>query len=164
MQSKITYNPIGIIKTPFSQIAEMPVQPCGAAGAEGTIELKREYIIGLVDLVGFSHLILLYHFHLVDHPKLLVIPFMDDKPHGIFATRAPVRPNPIGMSVVRLQKIENNLLFIEGVDMVDGTPLLDIKPFFPKYDNHFDVRYGWLEEKRDIDITTIKSDERFGSK
>jgi tRNA-Thr(GGU) m(6)t(6)A37 methyltransferase TsaA len=164
MNTTVTYKPIGIIKTSFTKIAQMPVQPCGAAGSEGIIELKWEYIMGLVDLVGFSHLILLYHFHLVDNPKLLVIPFMDDKPHGIFATRAPVRPNAIGISVVRLQKIEDNLLFIEGVDMVDGTPLLDIKPFFPKYDNHFDVRYGWLEAKGDIDITTIKSDERFGSK
>jgi tRNA-Thr(GGU) m(6)t(6)A37 methyltransferase TsaA len=164
MHTQIIYHPIGIIRTSFTKIAEMPVQPCGAAGAEGIIELKREYMKGLVDLVGFSHLILLYHFHLVDHPKLLVIPFMDDQPHGIFATRAPVRPNAIGMSVVRLQKIEDNLLFIEGVDMVDGTPLLDIKPFFPKYDNHVDVRYGWLEAKGDIDITAIKSDERFGSK
>ena len=164
MHTRITYKPIGIIKTPFTSIAEMPIQPCGASGAKGIIELKREYIMGLVDLTGFSHLILLYHFHLVDHHKLLVIPFMDDKPHGIFATRAPIRPNPIGMSVVRLQKIENNLLFIEGVDMVDGTPLLDIKPFFPKYDNHSDVRYGWLEEKGDLDITAIKSDDRFGFK
>jgi len=142
----------------------MPFQSRGAEGIEGIIELNREFVKGLTDLDGFSHLILLYHFHLVGNTTLLVIPFMDDKPHGIFATRAPVRPNPIGMSVVRLQKIEDNLLFIEGVDMVDGTPLLDIKPFFPKYDNHVDVRYGWLEEKGDLDITAIKSDERFDSK
>jgi tRNA (Thr-GGU) A37 N-methylase len=94
----------------------------------------------------------------------MVIPFMDDKPHGIFATRAPARPNAIGISVVKLRKIENNLLFIEGVDMVNGTPLLDIKPFFPKYDNHFGVKYGWLEAKGEMDITAIRSDERFGSK
>ena len=164
MQPEITYNPIGVINTPFTKTVEMPIQPCGADGAEGIIELNPELTPGLVDLEGFSHLILLYHFHLVGGYKLSVIPFMDDQPHGIFATRAPVRPNAIGISVVKLRKIENNLLFIGGVDMVDGTPLLDIKPFFPKYDNHFDVRHGWLEKKGDIDITTIKSDERFGSK
>jgi tRNA-Thr(GGU) m(6)t(6)A37 methyltransferase TsaA len=88
---------------------------------------------------------------------------MDDKPHGIFATRAPARPNPIGLSTVKLKKIENNLIYIEGVDMVDGTPLLDIKPFFTKYDNRTDAKAGWLEGKEDIDITKIKSDNRFGS-
>jgi len=164
MQPEIIYKSIGIIKTPFENIAAMPVQPRGAEGVEGIVELNPELVPGLADLEGFSHLILLYHFHLIAGPRLSIIPFMDDKPHGIFATRAPTRPNAIGISVVKLLKIENNLLFIEGVDMVNGTPLLDIKPFFPKYDNHFNVKYGWLEGKGEIDITTIKSDDRFGSK
>src|ERR1035437_5251522 len=151
MQPEISYKPIGFIKTPFRHIADMPIQPSGAGGVEGIVELNREYEMGLVDLGGFSHLILLYHFHLINSHKLMVIPFMDDKPHGIFATRAPARPNAIGISVVKLKKIKNNLLSIEGVDMVNGTPLLDLKPFFPTSDNHFGVKYGWLEGKENID-------------
>ena len=158
----ITYKPIGYIRTPFLKIAEMPVQPNGALGIYGVIDLNEELVPGLADLDGFSHLILLYHLHLVKESKLTVVPFMDDKPHGIFATRAPARQNPIGISTVKLQKIEGNLIYIEGVDMVDNTPLLDIKPFFPKYDNKQKVKYGWLEEKKNIDITKIKSDNRFG--
>ncbi len=161
MNKEITYQPIGYIKTPFDSISNMPIQPCGAKGVEGVIELKLEYEAGLIDLEGFSHIILLYHFHLIKGHKLYVVPFMDDKPHGIFATRAPSRPNAIGISTVKLIKIENNLLYIEGADMVNGTPLLDIKPFFPKYDNQFDVKFGWLESKDKIDITKIKSDNRF---
>jgi len=157
----ITYKAIGIIRTPFLKISDMPVQPNGAAGIYGVIELNPDLISGLIDLDGFSHLILLYHLHLVKESKLSVIPFMDDKPHGIFATRAPARPNPIGISTVKLQKVEGNLLYVEGVDMLDSTPLLDIKPFFPKYDNQQDVKFGWLEEKKNLDITQIKSDNRF---
>ena len=163
METKITYKPIGFIRTPFPKISEMPVQPNGAIGVYGVIELNDELVSGLNDLEGFSHLILIYHLHLVKESKLSVIPFMDNKPHGIFATRAPARPNPIGISTVKLQKIEGNLLYIEGVDMVDNTPLLDIKPFFPKYDNQQNVKYGWLEEKVDLDITKIRSDDRFGA-
>lgn len=161
MKQKICFQPIGYIRTPHHSIARMPVQPNGAFEIEGIIELKQEYMEGLVDLDGFSHLILIYHFHLINEHRLQVIPFMDDKPHGIFATRSPARPNPIGMSTVRLKKIKNNLLYFIGADMVDGTPLLDIKPFFPNYDNQTDVKFGWLEEKGEIDISEIKSDERF---
>jgi tRNA-Thr(GGU) m(6)t(6)A37 methyltransferase TsaA len=164
MQTEIIYRPIGFVKTPFQEVSEMPIQPQGADGKEGIIELNTEFAAGLMDLEGFSHLILLYHFHLVKGYKLYVVPFMDDKPHGIFATRAPTRPNTIGISVVKLRKIENNLLYIEGVDMIDGTPLLDIKPFYPKYDNQQNVKSGWLECKGNIDISKIKSDARFDSK
>ena len=162
METAITYNPIGIIRTPFTKISDMPVQSKGAKKIYGVIEILPEFISGLQDLDGFSHLILIYHFHLVKEYRLSVIPFMDDKPHGIFATRAPLRPNAIGMSIVKLQKLENNLIYFEGADMIDKSPLLDIKPFFPKYDNQHKVRYGWLETKTDIDITKIKSDNRFG--
>jgi tRNA-Thr(GGU) m(6)t(6)A37 methyltransferase TsaA len=164
MEQAIVYKPIGIIRTPFKDISDMPVQPCGAIGVEGVVELYPEFSAGLIDVEGFSHLILLYHFHLIKGYKLYVVPFMDDKPHGIFATRAPTRPNAIGMSTVLLKKIVNNQLFIDGVDMIDGTPLIDVKPFFPKYDNQDNVKYGWLESKHDIDITKIKSDARFDSK
>ena len=163
MSTEITYQQIGVIRTPFRKISKMPIQPCGAMNAKGTIELDPELLPGLVDITGFSHLILIYHFHLVKGYKLYVVPFMDDQPHGIFATRAPARPNPIGVSIVKLKKVENNLIYIEGVDMVDGTPLLDIKPFFTKYDNRTDAIAGWLENKKDIDITKIKSDARFDS-
>jgi tRNA-Thr(GGU) m(6)t(6)A37 methyltransferase TsaA len=163
MHTEITYQAIGVIKTSFKKISEMPIQPQGANGEDGVIELNPEFAAGLMDLDGFSHLILLYHFHLVKGYKLYVVPFMDDKPHGIFATRAPTRPNSIGISIVKLQKIEGNLIYFEGADMIDGTPLLDIKPFFPKYDNQQNVKSGWLEGKGDIDISKIKSDDRFDS-
>lgn len=161
MNEEIIYKPIGYIRTPFKTIDKMPIQPCGAMQAKGTIALDPELVPGLVDISGFSHLILIYHFHLVKGHRLYVVPFMDDQPHGIFATRAPLRPNPIGMSIVKLVKVENNLLHIEGVDMVDGTPLLDIKPFFTKYDNRSDAMAGWLENKTNLDIVKIKSDLRF---
>jgi tRNA-Thr(GGU) m(6)t(6)A37 methyltransferase TsaA len=163
MDSEIIYQPIGHIKTPFDTVSDMPIQPCGASGAQGIIELDSGLTPGLFDLEGFSHLILIYHFHLVKGYKLYVVPFMDDQPHGIFATRAPTRPNAIGISIVELLKIEGNLIHISGVDMVNGTPLLDIKPFFTKYDNRLDAKAGWLEGKGDIDITKIKSDNRFES-
>ncbi len=160
----ISYRPIGIIRTPFSTPAEMPIQPEGAKGIKGTIEINPELAPGLFDIEGFSHLILIYHFHLIQGHKLYVVPFMDDKPHGIFATRAPVRPNPIGISVVELKKVENNLIYIEGVDMIDGTPLLDIKPFYARYDNRPETRSGWLEGKERTDISKIKSDARFDTR
>ena len=163
MDLSVTYQPIGYIRTAFRKVSKMPTQPCGAKEAKGVIELNHDLTPGLFDLEGFSHLILIYHFHLIKGHKLYVVPFMDDKPHGIFATRAPARPNPVGMSIVKLKKIENNLIYIEGVDMVDGTPLLDIKPFFTKYDNRLDAKAGWLEGKEGIDITKIKSDNRFDS-
>jgi tRNA (adenine37-N6)-methyltransferase len=163
MNPEIIYQPIGLIQTPFDTVSGMPIQPFGANSAEGIIELNPELVPGLFDLEGFSHLILIYHFHLIKGYKLYAVPFMDDQPHGIFATRAPIRPNPIGMSIVKLKKIENNLIYIEGVDMINGTPLLDIKPFFTNYDNRPHAKAGWLEGKGDIDITKIKSDARFDS-
>jgi tRNA (adenine37-N6)-methyltransferase len=161
MSEKIVYQPIGVIRTPFNSIDKMPVQPCGAKRTRGIVELDHELLPGLIDIGGFSHLILIYHFHLAKGYKLYVVPFMDDHPHGIFATRAPNRPNPIGMSIVKLIKVEGNLLHVEGVDMVNSTPLLDIKPFYTKYDNRPDAIAGWLENNKDIDITKIKSDLRY---
>ena len=162
MNSTVSYQPIGIIRTPFVSVSEMPIQPSGANGAKGIIELNPDLVAGLQDLEDFSHLILIYHLHLVSGYKLSVIPFMDDQPHGIFATRAPARPNPIGISTVELKKIESNLLYIEGVDMLDGTPLLDIKPFFTKFDNRPEAKAGWLERKEMTEIIQVKSDDRFG--
>ncbi len=161
MKTEIVYQPIGTIKTPFKKVADMPIQPQGANGAEGIIVLEKEFTPGLMDLNGFSHIILLYHFHLVKGYKLYVVPFMDDKPHGIFATRAPTRPNSIGISIVKLTKVEGNKVYFEGADMINGTPLIDLKPYFPKYDAQHNVNGGWLEAKGDLDISKIKSDARF---
>ncbi len=161
MNPNISYQPIGFIRTPFNTVSDMPIQPSGANGASGIIEIKPDFMPGLIDLEGFSHIILIYHFHLIKEPKLSVVPFMDDQAHGIFATRSPARPNPIGFSIVKLKQIENNLLYIEGVDMVNNTPLLDIKPFFTKFDNRPDATSGWLDGKVQSDISKIKSDARF---
>jgi tRNA-Thr(GGU) m(6)t(6)A37 methyltransferase TsaA len=145
MNDNITYKPIGIIHTPFTKLDGMPIQPTGAAGVKGTVEVFPEYAEGLGDLDGFSHIMLLYHFHKVRAAKLTVVPFLDTEPHGVFATRAPRRPNPIGLSVVRLVGVECNVLSIENVDMLDGTPLRDIKPFVPDLDQGAVDRIGWLE-------------------
>lgn len=157
---KIEMRPIGIIHTSYKKISEMPIQPLAAQG-EAYIELLPEYLEGLKDLEGFSHLTLLYHFHKVEGYKLSVTPFMDTVPHGIFATRSPKRPNAIGLSTVQLKKIEGNILHIAQADMLNGSPLLDIKPFFPRYDNRKDVSIGWLEKNKDLPVDELKSDGRF---
>jgi tRNA-Thr(GGU) m(6)t(6)A37 methyltransferase TsaA len=157
---KIQYHPIGTIHTPFTEISNMPIQPAGAAGVEGTVEVFSEYHDGIKDLEGFSHIILLYHFHRSKGHQLNVIPFLDTQPRGVFATRVPKRPNPIGLSVVRLQRIEANVLYVENVDILDGTPLLDIKPYIPEFDEQNKVRAGWLEEVRKT-VAQKKSDDRF---
>jgi len=141
----IEYSPIGVIRSPFGTIEGMPIQPAGASGVQGTIEVFPEFEQGLKDLDGFSHIILLYHFHRVEGYSLLVTPFMDTIQHGLFSTRAPKRPNPIGISVVRLVQISGLTLDIENVDILDGTPLLDIKPYVPQFDNHPANAIGWLE-------------------
>ena len=142
----VIYEPIGVVRSPHAQPKGTPIQPTAALGIEGTIELFPEYVDGLADLEGFSHLILLYHLHLAGSSRLMVTPFLDGQPHGVFATRAPARPNPIGLSVVCLRRIEGNLLYLSDVDIVDGTPLLDIKPYVPRFDAPERVRCGWLEQ------------------
>ncbi|MCW4023814.1 MAG: tRNA (N6-threonylcarbamoyladenosine(37)-N6)-methyltransferase TrmO [Candidatus Bathyarchaeota archaeon] len=145
--NKITYIPIGVIRTPFKEPKNVPIQAAASKDTSGTIEICPQYVEGLKDLDGFSHIILLYHFHLVTDCSLMVKPFLDDKLHGIFATRAPARPNKIGFSVVKLKKIEQNVLFVENLDIVDGTPLLDIKPYVPKFDHRETVEIGWFSSK-----------------
>ncbi len=157
---KIEYTPIGIIHTPFKELENMPIQPAGAKGIKGTIEIFKDYRVGLKDLEGFSHIILLYHFHHSTGFKLQVVPFMDTELRGVFATRAPRRPNPIGLSVVELDKIENGVLYIRNVDILDGTPLLDVKPYVPEFDAPTDIRLGWLEQVRKT-VSYRKSDDRF---
>jgi tRNA (adenine37-N6)-methyltransferase len=158
----LEFTPIGIIHTPFVELEDMPIQPAGAASIKGTVEVFADYRPGLKDLDGFSHVILLYHFHLSRSFNLQVIPFLDTEPHGVFATRAPKRPNPIGLSIVKLDKVEDGVMYIQNVDVIDGTPLLDIKPYAPVFDAQVDVRTGWLEQSGNA-VTNKKSDERFKS-
>jgi tRNA-Thr(GGU) m(6)t(6)A37 methyltransferase TsaA len=138
----------------------MPIQPTGARGIAGSVEIEPEYADGLQDIEGFSHIILIYHFHRSEGYSLEVKPFMDDHLHGVFATRAPRRPNPIGMSIVRLVKVEGCTLHIEDVDIVDDTPLLDIKPYVPQFDAREVEKTGWLFRRADK-VYEAKSDERF---
>lgn len=159
--NKIIIQPIGTIFTPHIDISNMPIQPIAARGVKGYIEIFEEFSDGLKDLEGFSHITLLYHFHEIKGYELLVTPFMDTEKHGIFATKAPKRPNAIGVSTVKLIGIEGNILTIEQVDMLDGTPLIDIKPFYPRYDNRRNVKIGWLEKNKDIALEKLRSDERF---
>lgn len=160
---QIRYMPIGVIHSPFKDIHGMPIQAAAAGRIAGTIEVETAYRDGLKDLEGFSHVILLYHFHHCQGFTLEVKPFMDDHMRGVFATRAPQRPNPIGMSVVRLVKVQGCTLFIEDVDIVDGTPLLDIKPFVPEFDVREVERTGWLSDKASK-VGAITADRRFGQK
>ena len=157
---KIEFHPIGVIHTPFTDPEGMPIQPAGAIGVKGTVEVFEEYRAGLKDLDGFSHIILLYHFHRNRGFNLCVVPFMDSEPRGLFATRAPRRPNPIGLSVVQLDTIEDGVLRIQNVDILDGTPLLDIKPYVPEFDGPAGARFGWLERARKT-VTEKKADDRF---
>jgi tRNA (adenine37-N6)-methyltransferase len=157
----IIINPIGIIHTPHTDIKNMPIQPIAADGIKGYIELLPEYLRGLKDLEGFSHLTLIYRFHKITDYALEVIPFMDDKLRGVFATKAPKRPNAIGISTVKLISIDRNIIHVEQVDMLDETPLIDIKPFYPRYDNRENVKIGWLEKNKDLHLDKLRSDERF---
>jgi tRNA-Thr(GGU) m(6)t(6)A37 methyltransferase TsaA len=143
---EITYRPIGVIHSPFKSKEGVPIQPVYGKGVEGYVEIFPEYAEGLKDLDGFSHVILIYHFHLSSGYDLLVKPFLDSEMRGVFATRAPKRPNPIGISIVRLKEINGSIVHICDVDILDGTPLLDIKPYVPEFDNRTDVKVGWLEK------------------
>lgn len=151
---------IGNIRTPFKTKEGMPIQPAAAKGIRGSVEINPEFENGLQGLEGFSHIILIYYFHKSEGFALKVKPFLSEEKQGVFATRAPKRPNAIGMSVVKLLSINNNILEIENVDILDGTPLLDIKPYVPEFDNVEDVNIGWLENKIN-DIPNKKSDKRF---
>jgi len=156
----IELSPIGIIHSPFHSLTDMPIQPTSKTSAEGFAEIFEPYRAGLLDLDGFSHVILLYYLHWVTRVDLQVFPFLDDQPRGIFATRAPTRPNPIGLSITRLKRIEAGHLYLDNIDILDGTPLLDIKPYVPEMDRPEDVTIGWLEgaKKR---IRDQESDDRF---
>ena len=142
----VTLRPIGVVHSPHKKAEETPIQPVYARGVKGHAEIFPEYADGLCDLEGFSHVYLIYHFHRAKSVRLVVKPFLEDTPHGVFATRAPSRPNPIGISIVRLVKREGNILHLEDVDMLDNTPLLDIKPYISRFDCHTNARCGWQDK------------------
>jgi tRNA-Thr(GGU) m(6)t(6)A37 methyltransferase TsaA len=157
---KIEIQPIGVIHSPFKEPHGMPIQPTAGAGVKARVEVFEEFRDGLKDLDGFSHVILLYYFHRSRGFELEVTPFLDTEKRGLFATRAPNRPVPIGLSIVQLDRIEDGVLHIQNVDILDGAPLLDIKPYVQEFDGQTDVRIGWLERVRKS-IARSKSDDRF---
>ena len=144
---KIEYRPIGIIHSPYKTPEGTPIQPTHAQGPEAKVEVLPEYAEGLTDLAGFSHIYLIYHFHLSKKFSLMVKPFLDTEFHGLFSTRAPSRPNSIGLSIVRLTGIKENILRVKNIDVLDGTPLLDIKPYVPGFDICKVDKIGWMEKK-----------------
>ncbi len=156
---EIRYKPIGIIHSPFKEPSGTPIQSAGASGVEGRVELFPEYAKGLKDIEGFSHIILIYHFHLSGKVSLEVVPYMDNRLHGLFATRAPARPNPIGISIVKLLKVQGVMLYVRDVDIVDSTPLLDIKPYVPDFDLR-EAQIGWLAKELNK-LGRTKDDGRF---
>lgn len=144
-QREYVFKPIGLLYTPYNSKEGVPIQGVFDRKSEGRAEIFGEYEPGLKDIEGFSHLILLYVFHQSKGFDLVCRPYMEDRMHGVFAIRAPRRPNPIGLSVVRLEGREGNTLYLAEVDMLDGTPLLDIKPYVPTFDHREDAKVGWME-------------------
>jgi tRNA-Thr(GGU) m(6)t(6)A37 methyltransferase TsaA len=151
---------IGVVHSPFQRAAGTPIQPFCARGVEGWIEVFDPFAEGLRDLEGFERVWLLFWCHLAAEAKLTVIPYRDTVAHGLFATRAPSRPNPIGMSAVRVLGISGNILRVRELDILNGTPLLDIKPYVSQYDSYPDQRCGWLDEGR-ARLRTVTADGRF---
>jgi len=151
---------IGIIHTPFTTLEDMPIQPKGAKEVVGTIVVNDKFAEGLADLDGFSHIYLLYEFHMAQRTALKVIPFMDNQERGVFSTRSPLRPNHIGLSIVRIEKIDKNIITVLGIDVLDGTPLLDIKPYIAAFDEISESSSGWMQAS-EKDVSNKRSDKRF---
>ena len=157
---EIKYEAIGEVRSSFKEPEGTPIQPTSSGTGEGRIILDKKYKKGLKDLEGFSHLIILYHCHKAGEYSLQTKPFMEDEKHGIFSIRAPSRPNSIGLSVVKLDRIEDNILFIKNIDMLDSTPVLDIKPYVPQFDDRENVKIGWLEDNIEK-LSEAEDDGRF---
>lgn len=151
---------IGTIHSPHKELAGMPIQPKGSKGILGTIKVNKDLQSGLTDLDGFSHIYIFYHFHKASRTELTVIPFMDTTPRGVFSTRSPLRPNHIGMSIVELVKIEDNILTVRNIDVLDNTPLLDIKPYIKAFDSVDESTSGWMKAG-DNEVIERRSDNRF---
>ena len=156
----ISYAPVAHMRTPFTDVRGMPIQPVGAQGVAGSIDVLPEFADGLADIEGFSHLLVIYHLHECQGFTLRVKPFLDNDEHGVFATRSPRRPNPIGISVLRLTGVTGNRLHVENVDMLDGTPVLDIKPYVPTFDVWDADRTGWFATVAD-NAVQCRADDRF---
>jgi tRNA-Thr(GGU) m(6)t(6)A37 methyltransferase TsaA len=156
----ITLDPIGIIHSPFTELENMPIQPAGAKEIIGTLEILPQYAEGLADLGGFSHLYLLYLFHRAQRTALTVIPFLDTVERGVFATRSPLRPNHLGISIVELLEVRGNEVRVRGVDILDNTPLLDIKPYIANFDQVGNSSSGWMKAGR-REVAEKLSDGRF---
>lgn len=153
-------DPIGVIHSPFHHANETPIQPFCAVGSEGTVEVFPAFAAGLQDLQGFERIWLLFWCHQACESKLTVVPYRDTQTHGVFATRAPARPNPIGISAVRLLAVEKTLLRVAEIDILDGTPLIDIKPYVSEYDSYPAVNSGWLHAGPTRE-TSHRADNRF---
>ena len=151
---------IGTIHSPFTELQDMPIQPKGATQVAGMAVLEPHYAEGLADLEGFSHVYLIYQFHKASQEKLKVVPFMDRVERGIFSTRSPVRPNHIGLSIVEITGVEGNVVHLRGIDVLDGTPLLDIKPYIEAFDYVEQSRSGWMQGSRD-EVAQRRADDRF---
>jgi tRNA-Thr(GGU) m(6)t(6)A37 methyltransferase TsaA len=156
----VTFTPVGVVHSTHKELYGMPVQPPSAAGIAGEIEIFPEFAEGLLDIEGFSRIMVFYHLHRSAGPLLSAIPFLDTVPHGVFASRIPRRPNPLGFSVVRLLSRDRNILKIADVDILDGTPVLDIKPYVPEFDSYPNESSGWFAGKLD-DMSSKRSDDRF---
>lgn len=160
MTTQITYHPIGVIHSQFSKVEGMPIQPSGGSEFDGYVEIFEQFAEGLKDLDGFSHIFLIYHFHNSKGFSLMTKPFLDETPRGVFSTRSPRRPNPVGLSVVRVKSISNNIIYVKDIDILDGTPLIDIKPFVSDIDNRSEATRGWLDDKA-LHFRVKRSDDRF---
>jgi tRNA-Thr(GGU) m(6)t(6)A37 methyltransferase TsaA len=156
----VTYRPIGVVRSPFTEIPGMPLQPPAAPDVEGRIELEPEYAAGLLDLDGFSHVWVLAHLHRAAAVDLQIVPFLDTERRGVFATRSPGRPNPIGVSVLRVLAVQGSTIHVAGVDLLDGTPVLDVKPYVPQFDHVAADRIGWFEGKV-AGVKDVRADPRF---
>ncbi|MEC4729034.1 tRNA (N6-threonylcarbamoyladenosine(37)-N6)-methyltransferase TrmO [Shewanella sp. D64] len=158
----IEFLPIEYAKNPFEQIDNVPVQGAGISKDIGELILNEKYMLGLDDLNGFSHIYIVFHIHKSEGYELKMKPFLDNEHKGIFATRSPRRPNAIGLSIIeieRIERIEANRIFVRGIDLLNGTPILDIKPYIQSFDNIKNTRDGWYE--RGLDPLTVLSDKRF---
>jgi tRNA-Thr(GGU) m(6)t(6)A37 methyltransferase TsaA len=159
--TELRLSEIGRVHSPFRQATGTPIQPCRAGPSPGYVILRPEFVPGLADLAGFERVWLIYWFHRASAPQLRVVPYRDTVERGLFATRAPARPNPLGLSCVRLFSIEGNILRLGEVDILDDTPLLDIKPYVPQYDNYSIERCGWVDTVPDRPVV---ADDRFERK
>lgn len=144
---EIKLNPIGVVHSPFKEPSGVPKDSTDGMNYQGTVEIFPQYKDGLKDLDGFSHIIILFYFHKSEYYHLISKPYLDDHPRGVFATRSPHRPNLIGLSVVKLLRIDENIIYVRGIDMIEGTPVLDIKPYIPEFESNEGIIIGWLEGK-----------------